>query len=131
MSFSGDMDDAVRRIKEAHDKITRAATLDLFAGVIKSTPVDTGRARGNWQTSVGTPVNGTTERDDPAGSAAIAEVETITPDGAGQQTFMVNNLPYITALEYGHSKQAPAGMARINVARVRRIVDKAVAAFKV
>lgn len=131
MSFSGDVGKFARDAVEAHDKITRAATLDFFSGTIKSTPVDTGRARGNWQTSVGTPVDGTLERDDPGGSAAIAEVTAKTPNGAGQETFMSNNLPYIESLENGNSQQAPAGMVRINLARVQRIVKAAIAKFKV
>lgn len=131
MSFSGDVGKFARDAVEAHDKITRAATLDFFSGTIKSTPVDTGRARGNWQTSVGTPADGTLERDDPGGSAAIAEVTAKTPNGAGQETFMSNNLPYIESLENGNSQQAPAGMVRINLARVQRIVKAAIAKFKV
>lgn len=131
MSFKSDMARATRKIEQAHDQIVRTATLDFFSGTIKSTPVDTGRARGNWQTSVGTPVDGTLERDDPGGSAAIAEVTAKTPNGAGQETFMSNNLPYIESLENGNSQQAPAGMARINLARVQRIVKVAIAKFKV
>lgn len=46
MSFSGDMRRFVTKTATAHDKITRLATLELFSGVIRATPVDTGRARG-------------------------------------------------------------------------------------
>ena len=131
MSFSGDIRNFAKDAAEAHDKITRAATLELFGGVIKSTPVDTGRARGNWQTAVGTPPSDQLERDDKSGAQAIAEVEANTPPGAGQQTYLVNNLPYIMALEEGSSKKAPEGMVRKNVARVQRIVNAAIAKFRV
>lgn len=131
MSFKGDMDAATRRIIEAHNKITRAATIDLFSGTIKDTPVDTGRARGNWVTSVDNPAQGEIDRDDKAGSAAIAEVVAKTPEGAGQETFLSNSLPYIEKLEYGHSQQAPSGMVRRNLARVQRIVQQAIAKFRV
>ena len=131
MSFSGDIRNFAKDATEAHNKITRAATIELFGGVIKSTPVDTGRARGNWQTAVGTPPTDELERDDKSGAQAIAEVEANTPPGAGQQTYMVNNLPYIFALEEGSSTQAPEGMVRKNVDRVQRIVNKAIAKFKV
>ena len=63
MSFSGDIRNFAKDATEAHNKITRAATLQLFGDVIKSTPVDTGRARGAWTTSVGTP-NESPERED-------------------------------------------------------------------
>lgn len=131
MSFESDMRRAAQRIEDAHNKITRAATLDFFSGTIKDTPVDTGRARGNWQTSTGVPVDGTIERDDQSGAAATAEVVAKTPAGAGQETFMTNNLPYIERLENGYSHQAPAGMVRRNLARVQRIVNAAIAKFRV
>lgn len=131
MSFGSDMRRATQRIEDAHNNITRAATLDFFSGTVRDTPVDTGRARGNWQTAVGVPIDGEISRDDPSGAAAIAEIEARTPAGAGQETFMVNNLPYIIELENGSSKQAPSGMVRRNLARVQRIVDAAIAKFRV
>lgn len=131
MSFGSDMRSATKRIEDAHNKITRAATLDFFSGTIKDTPVDTGRARGNWQTAVGSAPQSVIERDDKGGTAAIAEVEAKTPTGAGQETFMANNLPYIEDLENGSSQQAPSGMVRRNLARVQRIVNIAIAKFRV
>lgn len=131
MSFSGDMDRATQRIIDAHNKIARAATIDLFSGTVKDTPVDTGRARGNWQTSTGSPVQGEIARDDKGGSAAIAEILANTPSGAGQETFLSNSLPYIEELEYGSSQQAPNGMMRRNLARVQRIVNLAISKLKV
>ena len=131
MSFSGDVGKFARDAAEAHDKITRAATLDFFSGTIKSTPVDTGRARGAWTTGVGEEPEASPERLDPGGSAATAEVVANTPQGAGQEVFLINDLPYIIELENGHSQQAPAGMVRINLARVQRIVKAAIAKFKV
>lgn len=124
MSFSKDIRGFTSKATAAHDKITRAATLDLFSGVIKDTPVDTGRARGNWQTTVGSPAAGELERDGAA--PALAEVNANTPPGAGQVTLLTNNLPYIGELERGSSKQAPEGMVRKNVDRVQRIVDAAI-----
>ncbi|HCA25341.1 MAG TPA: hypothetical protein DEP32_14350 [Pseudomonas sp.] len=135
MSFSGDIRNFAKDATEAHNKITRAATLQLFGDVIKSTPVDTGRARGAWTTSVGTP-NESPEREDKikvgrTGGEAMAEVEENTPPGAGQVTYLSNTLPYILFLEEGSSTQAPTGMVRKNVARVQRIVKAAIAKLRV
>lgn len=131
MSFSGDVGSATKRIIDSHDKITRAATLDFFSGTIKDTPVDTGRARGAWTTGVGTEPAASPERLDTGGSAATSEVISKTPQGAGQEVFMINSLPYIESLENGSSQQAPSGMVRRNLARVQRIVNIAIAKFKV
>ncbi|WP_325438209.1 hypothetical protein [Pseudomonas nitroreducens] len=131
MSFTSDTDRAVRKIIDAQDKIARAATIDFFSGTVKDTPVDTGRARGNWVTTTDKPAQGEINREDKSGSAVISEIVTKTPEGAGQETFMSNSLPYIDKLEYGSSKQAPNGMVRRNLARVQRIVDQAIAKFRV
>lgn len=131
MSFTSDTDRAVRKIIDAQDKIARAATIDFFSGTVKDTPVDTGRARGNWVTSVGSPAQGEIDREDKPGTTVIAEIVAKTPEGAGQETFMSNSLPYIEALEYGSSQKAPDGMVRRNLARVQRIVDQAIAKFRV
>ncbi|MFI8581063.1 hypothetical protein [Ectopseudomonas khazarica] len=131
MSFEDEMKAATRRIIEGHDKIVRTATIDLFSGTIRDTPVDTGRARGNWVTRVDTPAQGVIEREDPDGSLAIAEVISETPELAGREVFLSNALPYVEGLENGRSQQSPAGMVRRNLARVRRIVDQAVAKFRV
>lgn len=131
MSFSGDMDAATKRIIEAHDKIARTATLDFFGGTVRDTPVDTGRARGSWTTGVGAEPESSPDRVDTSGSAAIAEIQSKTPQGAGDITYMISNLPYIEELENGRSQQAPSGMVRRNLARVQRIVNAAIAKYKV
>lgn len=131
MSFGSDMRSATKRIEDAHNKIARAATLDFFSGTIKDTPVDTGRARGGWTTGVGTEPAASPERLDTSGSAATSEVVAKTPQGAGQEVFMINSLPYIEELENGSSQQAPSGMVRRNLARVQRIVNIAIAKFRV
>ena len=91
-----------------------------------------GRFRGNWQLSIGTPAEGTLDQVDPAGSVTLAklrlQVQALT---AGETAYIVNNLPYGIALEYGHSTQAPSGMIRVTLARFQQIVDDAIAANKV
>jgi hypothetical protein len=131
MSFSKDIGRFANKAVQAHGKITRAATLELFSGVINGTPVKHGRARGSWQTTVGTPATGELDREDESGAQAIAEVNANTPPGAGQVTLLTNNLPYIEPLERGSSTQAPEGMVRKNVDRVQRIVDAAIRKNKV
>ena len=120
MAFADDVKRFALDVRGQNDKVVRTATLELFSGIIKSTPVDTGRARGNWQTSVGQPQGGTLERT--GMEAALAEVQATVPEGAGQLVYLSNNLPYIERLENGWSQQAPIGMVRINVDRVRQML---------
>lgn len=104
------------------DQIRRAIILKLFSAIIMDTPVLTGRARGNWQTNVGNPVQSTTPREDKDGGSAISEVEANMGE-LGEDVYITNNLPYIHRLEYegwSHTK-APEGMFRKNITRFEKI----------
>src|SRR5690625_635523 len=112
MSFSKQLQAFVSGTKEKIDKTVKGATVTLAANVITATPVDTGAARGNWQTSVGQLKTDTLDRK--GADAAIADARRNVPDEAGSVVYISNNLPYIDKLEHGHSEQAPAGMVRVN-----------------
>jgi len=119
------------------EKLQRAAVLELFSSVIKSTPVDTGRLRGNWQATMGAPASGVVEvlagATTPKGtvppeleSQVGAVVAKLSGDGS---VYLANNLPYAARIEFeGHSKQAPRGMVRVNLVRIannlRRMIAK-------
>lgn len=125
MSFASDVEAYAKKAGASLDETSRAIVLELFGSVIKDTPVDTGRAKGNWQTTIGAPANSTVDRL--GESEALADVSQQTASfGAGKVIYLSNNLPYIYRLEYdGWSDQAPAGMVRKNVARIQQIVSKA------
>lgn len=128
-----------RRVMRENEQTRRAVILEVFGSTILDTPVDTGRARGNWQTSVAQPVNGETGRTGEAPS--MAELQRVTAQSQwGDDVWMTNNLPYIGKLEYGgypnpprnpltsktingFSRQAPAGMMRRNIKRVLQILQ--------
>jgi hypothetical protein len=85
-----------------------------------------GRFKGNWQVSIGSKRSGVTGRIDASGSATLAAGTTVANAAkAGDVIFIVNNVPYAIPLEYGHSKQAPAGMVGVTVARFQQLVDQA------
>lgn len=91
-----------------------AIKMELFSGVIEDTRVDTGRLRGNWQTSTGFPIGQTTGRLDPSGELAKAEMRrNITPDGVD---YMTNNLDYAAVYE------EKDGMIARNMARITTIL---------
>lgn len=109
------------------DKMNRAVrkiTLDAFSGVIMMTPVESGRARGSWQSAVGVVPDGTVELLDPSGNTVIATVAGVV-DGmqAGDVIYLASNLPYIRRLEEGYSQQAPAGMVALTVQRYSSLAE--------
>lgn len=64
-SFKGDVDNK-------GNQLLRKVALQTLSGVVLKTPVDTGRARGNWQVSLSTPLTNTVTNDDTSGNKAIA-----------------------------------------------------------
>ena len=97
-----------------------------------------GRFRANWQIGEGTaPTGELFEKSPPASGypskdAVLGELQTkILSAKFGKTYWLVNNLPYAVALEYGHShEQAPAGMVGITMVSAQAMVDKAVAEVK-
>jgi len=129
VSFSGDIAAFANKAGESLDKTVRMVTLELFGSVIRSTPVDTGRARGNWQTTTSSPASG--ELDNRSESSALSELQQ-NAGGVGTVTYMANNLPYIKRLEEGWSTQSPPhAMVRANFTRIESIVANAARQNKV
>jgi hypothetical protein len=102
------------------DQVIRATKIALFNGVIRDTRVDTGRLRGNWQTTTGSPAPSEIARLDPSGSAAQADVKATV--GSDTVDFLTNNLPYAEVWEQRD------GMIAKNVARIERNIAEAVRA---
>lgn len=102
-------------VNEHNSKVFRKIALDLYAEIVKRTPVDTGLARGNWRIGVNSIPQGTIDRKRQGRSGE--ETSKLTGLKVHEQTtvYIVNNLEYIIFLERGHSKQAPAGMVNVSM----------------
>ena len=118
--------------------VRKAYAFALYSSIVKKTPVDTGRARGNWNITVGVDDYTQTENKTPR----FQGVDQV-PEPRGDETIYIsNNLPYITKLEYGgypnppkkgsgktvngYSKQAPEGMVGVTLANNENIFNSAV-----
>lgn len=99
--------------------LTVEISLQALRGLVQMSPVDTGRFRGNWITSVGT-TDPTVFEAARAPSVPITEADTKlgalnkVPD----VVYLQNNLPYANRLENGYSKQAPQGMVGVTMANI-------------
>jgi hypothetical protein len=105
-----------------HAKFWRRVSLGILKDVIQGTPVDTGLAKGNWQTTGGEPASGVVETLDKNGSESIAKGQSVImkTDPVRQVLWITNNLPYIEALEDGHSGQARNGWVELALLKVKR-----------
>lgn len=125
--FAKAMNDTARELESRLTKVVRKVAADMSAHVIAATPVDTGRARGNWFPSIGSP---STRADwnrfspDPASQAseAAAVADTLR---LGQTFWLSNNLDYIEVLNEGYSRQAPAGFVQSLVSEAEQIGNAA------
>lgn len=123
--FTLDIQAFVAKAKKNPETVMRQVSLKLFSAIIKASPVDTGRFRGNWQTTGVTPATGLIAGVDPTGNKAVNSAATFITNAPGWDTFtLTNNLPYAERLEYGWSKQAPVGMVRVNIARFQQLINE-------
>lgn len=123
--FTLDIQAFVAKAKKNPETVMRSVSLKLFSAIIKASPVDTGRFRGNWQTTGVTPATGLIAGVDPTGNRAVNSAATFITNAPGWDTFtLTNNLPYAERLEYGWSKQAPSGIVRVNVIRFQQLINE-------
>ena len=135
-SFEEDLNKFQRKTVNKMDAVVRQVVLDIFRRIIFKTPVDEGRARANWQTSIGSPITGTLETFDKTGNATLAKAKAILAIAkTGDTIYLANNLPYIMRLEEGgygegpktvggFSRQAPQGMVTLTVQEFAAVVKR-------
>lgn len=103
--------------------------LELDRRIILGWPVDTGRSRAAWSALMekhGAPLPATTGGDATAeaeGKALGASEEKLT--GSKQSISLINGVDYSPVLEVGWSKQAPKGVVRQEMRRMRGEPQKA------
>lgn len=126
MSWDSDWKKISDKVDRVMSQAIRATLFEVSTAIIKETPADTGRARGNWQASVGRGASGEVSVGSVrSGEArAISNVDQTVSVAVGDIYYLTNNLPYIERLEYGWSKQAPSGMVRKNVQQFNRLLAK-------
>lgn len=118
--FGRRMQEIGKNIEKNTTKKVRLAALAIHQTLVLATPVDTGRARSNWQVRTGTGAREEIEAYAPGrnlgkGEGNNAQATLNQGRGAiashirGQDIFITNNLPYIQRLNEGSSSQAPAG----------------------
>lgn len=115
------------RLRVNLPSIVKKAAAVTLERLVHTTPHDTGRARAQYNVSIGAPDTSVTEETDYDGDATIAKGQAIiaaaTVLAPGTPITITNALDYIEALDSGWSQQAPAGM-------VRRAIQAGIASVK-
>lgn len=102
-SWSVPLDKYADKQKAKIKKVRRAYAFALYSSIVKKTPEDTGRARGNWNVSVGSEDSSTSDRKTPK----YKSMEQMPDSNGDESIFISNNLPYIGTLEYGGYPNPP------------------------
>lgn len=123
------------------DDVLQTIVLKIGENLVRLSPVDTGRFRGNWQLSIDSTVSSSLVRQDPTGSTTLNDIASkVNGFTAGQIAYLQNHVLYGYDIEYGtyngptakvtdagYSRQAPDGVVRITEQRFLRIVNEAAA----
>ena len=146
-TFTLDMAKFIAKAGANVEKVVQKTCSGMFAKTVDRTPVGYppnwksvlaggkppkgyvgGRLRANWNASIGTPDLSVTHAIDKTGAATNARISTKLHGWQGGDIYLMNSLPYVRPIEYGHSiTQTPLGMVRITVAEFQTFVNKAVA----
>ena len=138
MDFNLSMEKFAEKTLDKLEVGFKKVAFGLSEDIIMATPVDSGRARGNWFPEINTFSSQEDNNADGSGSIAVSKVASKTRTLKLGQTFtLTNNLPYIVRLEYGlyplnskgnktisgFSTQAPQGMVRINLIKWQQHIN--------
>lgn len=122
------------------DNVLQTIAIKVGESVVRLSPVDTGRFRGNWQMTIDNTASSSLLRYDQQGQSTINAIAAVANGfTAGQIAYIQNHVLYGDDLEYGlyngptakvtdegFSRQAPAGMVRVTEAQFLSIVNEAV-----
>lgn len=119
------LDNLARRIEVGTQDMMRRVALDIDSALVLTTPVDTGRARSNWQVSIGKSALGAVDTPvSPSEAIGNAKSELSKLRDSDSSVHITNNLPYIQRLNEGWSPQQPAGFVDQAIATVVGSIHK-------
>jgi hypothetical protein len=137
---------SVKKAIKASEKAIQKSASQLFMSIIIDTPVGDvalwkyapkttykpGQLRGNWQTSINSQATDKISREQlgtsgPASKEAQSQASKFKIDST---IYLANNSDYGTRVEDGWSKQAPAGMVKVNVMKFDSILQKNIRKYK-
>lgn len=102
MSLEKEFGQAKKQIDDALRMCMKGTALALFASIIRDTPADTGRLRGNWDVSFDHATNASVLAYDKTGAATISKATAkLGAYKTNDDIYMTNNVLYAVYVEDG------------------------------
>jgi hypothetical protein len=140
-----DMSKYTQKIANDINRVRQVFAFELLRRVIMRSPVDTGRFRSNWLTTVNNETGETRDTTDKSGNSSLQEGQTIIDNVKGDEKIIIqNNMSYATKIEYGgftkkpetaktiggYSRQSPKGVIGTVMAQADQLFKATVNAVK-
>lgn len=113
-------------LEEKAELVTRAFAMEGLRGLLQTTPVDRGRAKGNWQVTVDRPAEGEIDRLDASpvgssdGSPAMRDLLSLSWE-PWRPIWFHNGVPYIRILNDGAENRTAHMMLERTMETLRSI----------
>jgi len=121
--FEIDLDAFCKKVELSAATVTKRVGFDLLGRLVGKTPVDTGRARGSWTIAVNE-ADRTVLPPAPPGTVYPPPAIGALDVRLNESLVISNNLPYITALNEGHSQKAPKAFVELAIEEVNLNMER-------
>lgn len=119
------------KVDKAVPEVVSGTVIRAANAVVDLSPVDTGRFKANWQITANSPAAQSLNDYDATGGDTkrylARQAKAVAGSVGTKVIYITNRLDYAADLEYGSSKQAPAGILGVVAVRLGRYFEEAVA----
>ncbi|AEI91247.1 gp47 [Escherichia phage phiEB49] len=130
VSFRNSINEWIDGVTEGVELIVDGTLTKAANDIVKLSPVDTGRFRGNWQATGNSPAAQSLNNYDPDGNetrnSLRRQIYALARDTNTKVIYITNRLDYAQGLEFGSSNQAPSGVLGVVQKRLGRYFAEAV-----
>jgi len=131
-NFSTQLDGLINRTRQRMESAVKEIASELGETVVSRTPVETGRLKGSWFSTLNNPSVTFSGVEDKAGTGSISRIDSAVQSyELGDVIYIINSTPYGRFVEYGTSKMAPRSFVRSTIADAPQVVNATVRRFNI
>lgn len=131
VTFRKSISDWITSVDKAIPDVVSGTVIKAANAIVDLSPVDTGRFKANWQITANSPAAQSLNEYDQTGGQTktylARQARAVAASRGTKVIYITNRLDYAGDLEYGSSRQAPAGVLGVVQVRLGRYFEEAVA----